>query len=157
VGNTARIGTNTSSLEIPGEWFGRQPAGGRGRRVIRIWAEPLTAGHQLQSSEQQIEAVGRGRPIRLRVGIERPLGHGVAHDEQKLRVVRALGPLAEPALVRRCQIKARPTCAKVSCSAKPARTLPEGLWRETIGARLANVFRRASGKIVVNGVSNEAS
>jgi len=75
------------------------PAAGRAVQVVLVQVQPLPAGHQLGAAEEQVERVGVTRVGRVRMGVERPLAHRVAHNEQEIGTVLCLRPLAQPAFV----------------------------------------------------------
>ena len=92
------------------------PLGQRGQ-VVGVPVQPLPAGDQLEAAEDQVEAVGVAGPGRVGVGVERPLGHRVAGDEQELRPVLAQRPVAEPPLVRRATRSGSPRGSHPACAA----------------------------------------
>ena len=70
-----------------------------GGEIVVVAVQALPAGDELETPEEQVEAVRRCRPGRVRVGVEGPLDHRVAGHEEEVRAVLAGRPLAEPSFV----------------------------------------------------------
>ena len=79
---------------------GREILTGQRVEVVVVAVQPLTAGDELHTAKEQVEAVRDRRPFGIRVRVERPLRHRVAAHEQEVGPVLARGPLPQPTLVR---------------------------------------------------------
>jgi hypothetical protein len=88
-------------LQVATERLRGDPASRESRQIILVAMQPLATSHQLQATEEQIETVGAGGTIRLRVRIERPLDHWIADHEQEL------GAMGQPTVLVRGQQKRR--------------------------------------------------
>ena len=84
----------------PAKGSGGKPGPRERGQVVRVPVQALAAGHQLGAAEEQVERVRVLGAGRIRVGVERPLAHRIAGDEQEVAAVGLLRPCAERPLVR---------------------------------------------------------
>src|SRR3954451_10972996 len=90
---------------------GREVVARERLQVVVVPVEPLSARDQLDTAEEQVEAVRDRRVVRIGVRVERPLAHGIARDEQEVRSVLLDRPRTEPAFVGGRQVGLAYGCA----------------------------------------------
>src|SRR5437763_9850533 len=74
-------------------------------QIVRVAVQALSAGYQLLSAEQQVKRVRKAGSCRVRMRIERPLGHRETADEYEVGAVLTQSPLTQPTLVRRREVR----------------------------------------------------
>src|SRR5262249_61198544 len=74
------------------------PCADRGE-VVGVTVQPLPAGDEFQTAEEQVEAVGPAPVARLREGVEGAFGHGGALDGGEVGAVRCGRRSAQRAVV----------------------------------------------------------
>ena len=92
------------SLQVGLEWLHRIASPRQRVQVVPVQVQSLAAGDQLHAAEEQVEGVAVAGPACVGMGVEGPLAHGVAGDEQEVAAVFLLRPGAQPALVLRRQV-----------------------------------------------------